>query len=576
VRTALSRVLLVALLGVAVYALVREPAQRSGAAVSIEGVGAEEVEWQAFRLSGPARLAVDAAGAFEEGGSPASDTTLAAAAWIVRREDGAVVWRLDPERPGRGTFVAVRDTVRLPAGTYDAYVATFGDPLVRAPLEGGSLGERVRALLSRGGQSWKGDAGRWRLVATPVGSEARAALVRPGSDRPEDVASDPAVLWRARAVRSGRRHEALLRVTAPARLRVRATTEVVDGVVADSASVVRLGTRDTVWSARSGAGTWAGGSVKNRLFDEALALAPGLYRVAFEADRSHAYGNWTANPPFRPWAWGIEVSEVEPAGAVTLLDPSTLDLPRIAAFECVGPDERRVDVFTLPDPTDVLVVAVGEVKSGRRYDWAALDREDGGWDEVWEMGTRGLEWAGGAEKNRRAVAALSLAPGTYRLRYESDGSHDCRSGYNSGGGPGRPLWGAAVYAADPAFDLGAVGRVAPPPAPPPPPGPPPDVGPEVYEVAEVQPELVGGLEALQASLEYPESARREGVEGRVVVQFVVDEEGRVLDPVAVRSPDGRLAEAALEAVEAAAFRPGRRRGEPVKVRFSVPVTFRLR
>ena len=104
--------------------------------------------------------------------------------------------------------------------------------------------------------------------------------------------------------------------------------------------------------------------------------------------------------------------------------------------------------------------------------------------------------------------------------------------------------------------------------------PPPDAA-GVYDVAEVQPELIGGLEALQERLVYPEAAKEAGVQGRVIVQFVIDEEGRVVDPVAVRSPSEAFSEAALAAVRQARFRPGRMRGEPVKVRFSLPITFRL-
>ena len=99
--------------------------------------------------------------------------------------------------------------------------------------------------------------------------------------------------------------------------------------------------------------------------------------------------------------------------------------------------------------------------------------------------------------------------------------------------------------------------------------------PEVYEVADVQPELIGGLGALQSAVVYPEFARRAGVEGTVVVQFVVDERGNVVDPVVVRSPNDLLSEAALTAVRKARFTPGQQRGRPVKVRFAVPVTFRL-
>ena len=115
--------------------------------------------------------------------------------------------------------------------------------------------------------------------------------------------------------------------------------------------------------------------------------------------------------------------------------------------------------------------------------------------------------------------------------------------------------------------------VADPPAPPPPPVV-EAVEPDVFDVAEVQPELVGGLGAIRP--EYPEYARRAGVEGTVVVRFVVDERGRVVDPVVARSPNDLLSQAALDAVREIRFTPGQQRGRPVKVRFAVPVTFRLR
>ena len=112
--------------------------------------------------------------------------------------------------------------------------------------------------------------------------------------------------------------------------------------------------------------------------------------------------------------------------------------------------------------------------------------------------------------------------------------------------------------------------------PPPPPPPPARGSVEVYEVAEVQPEMVGGIEGLMRRVEYPEAARREGVEGQVIVQFVVDERGKVIDPVVMNRADDRLADAALAAVRASVFKPGSVRGRPVRVRFAVPVTFRLR
>ena len=110
----------------------------------------------------------------------------------------------------------------------------------------------------------------------------------------------------------------------------------------------------------------------------------------------------------------------------------------------------------------------------------------------------------------------------------------------------------------------------------PPPPPVIDDEPEEWTVVEQDPVLVGGLEGLQARVRYPEQAIRAQIEGRVVVQFVVDERGQVIDPVAVQSPSPLLSQAATEAVRASTFEPGQQRGRAVRVRFAVPVTFRLR
>ena len=112
-----------------------------------------------------------------------------------------------------------------------------------------------------------------------------------------------------------------------------------------------------------------------------------------------------------------------------------------------------------------------------------------------------------------------------------------------------------------------------PPAPPPLPEDQPD---RVFDIVQQEPQLIGGLDGLQALVEYPEMARRVGLEGRVIVRFVVDETGAVTDPEVVRSPGEALSAAALAAVRQVRFTPGQQRGRPVKVRVSVPVTFRLR
>jgi TonB family protein len=109
---------------------------------------------------------------------------------------------------------------------------------------------------------------------------------------------------------------------------------------------------------------------------------------------------------------------------------------------------------------------------------------------------------------------------------------------------------------------------------PPPPSPPPPP-PGGYEVVEEMPELIGGIEALVDRLVYPEDARAEGIEGRVLVQFIVDEQGIPYDIRVVSAIGGGCDEAAAGAVALSRFKPGRQDGQPVKVRMVLPVQFRL-
>ena len=98
---------------------------------------------------------------------------------------------------------------------------------------------------------------------------------------------------------------------------------------------------------------------------------------------------------------------------------------------------------------------------------------------------------------------------------------------------------------------------------------------EVFTVVEDQPELIGGMSALQESISYPETAKEAGIQGRVIVQFIVDEDGNVTNPEVIRGVHKVLDQAALDAVKQQEFKPGKQRGEAVKVQMSLPVTFRL-
>lgn len=98
---------------------------------------------------------------------------------------------------------------------------------------------------------------------------------------------------------------------------------------------------------------------------------------------------------------------------------------------------------------------------------------------------------------------------------------------------------------------------------------------ETFELAGNKPDIVGGQRALYLNLRYPEEARREGIEGRVIVEFVVDGEGRVHRAEVIKSVHPALDSAAVEAVRRTTFSPGTHRGEDVSVRMHLPIRFEL-
>jgi len=98
----------------------------------------------------------------------------------------------------------------------------------------------------------------------------------------------------------------------------------------------------------------------------------------------------------------------------------------------------------------------------------------------------------------------------------------------------------------------------------------------IYTVVDEMPEIVGGLSSLYSQIEYPRQAVRQGVEGRVFVQFVVDESGNVADPVILRDIGAGCGDAAVEAIKKVKFTPGKQNGSPVKVKFSLPVSFEIK
>lgn len=97
---------------------------------------------------------------------------------------------------------------------------------------------------------------------------------------------------------------------------------------------------------------------------------------------------------------------------------------------------------------------------------------------------------------------------------------------------------------------------------------------------ESQPEFPGGVKALmeyvEANIRYPQEVKERGIQGRVIVQFVVEEDGTLTGEQVLEPVDPQLdAEAIRIARSMPKWKPGEIRGKPTRMRFSFPVTFRL-
>ena len=103
---------------------------------------------------------------------------------------------------------------------------------------------------------------------------------------------------------------------------------------------------------------------------------------------------------------------------------------------------------------------------------------------------------------------------------------------------------------------------------------------EIFLVVENPPEFPGGVSALRTlikeNLKYPAICRDNGIQGRVILTFVVDKDGSVVEPIVVAGVHPSLDSEALRLVSCMPkWKPGTQRGKPVRVKYTMPLTFSL-
>ena len=103
---------------------------------------------------------------------------------------------------------------------------------------------------------------------------------------------------------------------------------------------------------------------------------------------------------------------------------------------------------------------------------------------------------------------------------------------------------------------------------------------QIFQVVEEMPEFPGGIgecmKWLSKNIKYPTISQENGVQGRVTIQFTVNKDGSIVDAVVVRGVDPYLDKEALRVVgQMPKWKPGKQRGKEVRVRYTLPVLFRL-
>ena len=103
---------------------------------------------------------------------------------------------------------------------------------------------------------------------------------------------------------------------------------------------------------------------------------------------------------------------------------------------------------------------------------------------------------------------------------------------------------------------------------------------QIFQVVEEMPEFPGGMAEcmkwLSKNMKYPTISQENGVQGRVIVQFVVNRDGSIVDAVVASGVDPYLDKEALRVVGLMPkWKPGKQRGKEVRVKYTLPVMFRL-
>jgi hypothetical protein len=356
-------------------------------------------------------------------------------AWILDTRSRRVVWELSTASTSRGrrgtrTFSG---TVRLPAGSYEAFYASFPNAWT---INDGAPGAGQRFV------NWLNDYGfdQFRLT---IRGEAQAVSGADAERARRDLESAAIIALR------GDRHDRSVQtgfiLDRPTEVEIYSTGEARDDGDFDSGSIINADTHQPVWKFSWRDSEPAGGAVKNRTTRVRKTLPAGRYAAIYATDDSHDPSQWNAAPPRDPYAWGLFVraitAEASAAPVKTFAYEHVPASSTIVAITKVGDDEQVSRRFTLNRASDIRVYAIGEGSGRRMFDYGWIT--DAAGQRVWEMKFDQTESAGGDAKNRLFDRTIRLEKGDYVLHYVSDDSHSYNN-WNAAAPRDGVHWGITV------------------------------------------------------------------------------------------------------------------------------------
>ncbi len=423
--------------------------------IEIDGIEPGKLAAGGFELGRPQEVTVEATGLYlrQRHGKKLELT----AAWILDAASREVAWTMSDSRPvdRQGGLRQHAETLRLDAGTYEVYYATYSKK------------------HKYGDETWWENAAR--SFAEWFGWEGGAEALEEAFDdlelvvRGDGRSLDEEALERSRERRRG---EALVSLAAtgdgfsaergfilekPMAVELYAVGELLEDGGYDHGWIINAETREKVWSFTLHDSEEAGGNSKNRRVRRSLRLPAGKYAAFYVTDGSHSPVGWNTLPPRDPAFWGLTLW-AEPAERRYAKSFDYCDLPDdervIVELTRVRDGESQSRGFTLTAPATVRVYAVGEGTGHGMadYGWIVDARTR---RPVWEMAMERTEHAGGGKKNRLADEVIRLEAGSYLVGFVSDDSHAYRD-WNTDPPTYPERWGITLFGTGEDFDRSRV------------------------------------------------------------------------------------------------------------------------